>query len=129
MTEGYFPGSRLPLAPPSGIPEEHQIPEGKKFTIGGVEIELLTISQVAKVLNRKPGTIRKWETTGVIPKAKYVKPGTDGDVRGRRRLYSRPQVEALVRIAASEKILTDLRRHVSDTRFSARVFQAFKELQ
>lgn len=127
--ERFFPGSRLPVTPPAGVPEEFRIPTGKKFSVRGVEVELLSISQLAEALNRSPVTIRKWERNGVIPRPSFVKNGKGGDVRGKRRLYSRPQVEAMVRVAASEKILHDMHRHVSATRFSERVFQAFRELQ
>lgn len=128
-SERFFPGSRLPVTPPAGVPEEHQIPSGKMYPVGGREVELLTISQLAEALNRSPVTIRKWERKGVIPKAMFVKPGKNNDPRGRRRLYSKPQVEAMVRIAAQENLLLDLHRHVSTTRFTDRVFTAFKELQ
>ena len=128
MTE-FFPGSRLRVTPPAGIPDEHQIPRGKIFTIRGVEIELLSISDLAKALRRDPVTIRKWERKRYIPPATYVKSGVNGDVRGRRRLYSRAQVEAMVRIAAEEKILYDEHKHISRTRFTTKVFAAFKELQ
>lgn len=128
MVEGYFPGSRVPITPPAGPPDLLKIPEGKKFSIGGKDIELLTISQLAEALGRKPVTIRKWEAEKVIPKATYKKPGANKDVRGSRRLYSKEQVEALVRIAAEEKILHDKNRQVGRTQFTAKVFQAFREL-
>lgn len=129
MTQQYFPGSRIPLTGPAGVPEEFTIPTGKMYPIRGQQVELLSISDLAEALNRRPVTIRKWERTGVIPKATFVKGGKNGDVRGKRRLYSKPQVEALVRIAASEGILHDMHRHVSGTKFTERVFAEFRRLQ
>jgi hypothetical protein len=127
--QGFFPGSSQPLAPPAGLPEFVQIPQGKSFTINGKSVELLTIGQVAEVLQRQPVTLRKWERLGTIPKATFVKPGANKDPRGRRRLYSRPQVEALLRIAMEEKILYNPNLQISKTQFTRKVFEAFKELQ
>lgn len=127
MTE-YFPGSRQVITPPAGPPPETQVPPGKQYTIGGKPVELYTIGQVAEVLNRKPVTIRKWEREGVIPSATFVKPGANGDVRGRRRLYSRAQVEALLRIAMEEKILNDLHKQITKTEFKQKALAAFREL-
>ena len=102
--------------------------EGKTYTIAGREVELFTISQMAKALRRQPVTIRKWERERKFPSATFSKPGAGGDKRGRRRLYSREQVEAAVRIAAEEKILYDLHKQLSTTHFTAKVFAAFREL-
>lgn len=128
MTEDYFPGSRQPVTPPAGLRSPLDGHVGKTFTIGGREVELFTISQLAYYLNRKPVTIRKWEQDGVIPKATFVKPGANQDPRGRRRLYSRAQVEALVRIAGEEGILHDLHKQVSRTQFKAKVLSAFRQI-
>lgn len=129
MTEsGYFPGSQQRIRPPAGIPDELRLPPGKTFTIGGKEIELFTIGQVAEVLNRKPGTVRKWEQLGTIPKATFVKPGANQDPRGRRRLYSREQVEALQRIAMETQVLFNQNLQISKTEFTPKVFAAFREL-
>jgi hypothetical protein len=124
----FFPGSSQPISPIGPPPDALAGRRGKTFTIGGKEIELFTISQLAFYLNRKPVTIRKWESEGVIPKATYSKPGINKDPRGRRRLYSRAQVEALVRIAAEEKILDDLHKQISTTQFKPKVLQAFKQI-
>jgi hypothetical protein len=124
----YFPGSSRPIAPAPGPRDLLAGAEGKTFTIGGKPVELFTISQVAELLNRKPVTLRKWEERGVVPRATFAKPGANGDKRGRRRLYSRAQVEALVRIAEEEKILLDPHAHIGKTHFQAKVWAAFKEI-
>lgn len=90
---------------------------------------MFNISELAEALNRKPVTIRKWEREKVIPKATYVKPGANGDPRGRRRLWSRPQVEALVEIAESEGILYNLKANISKTNFKRRAYEAFRQIQ
>jgi hypothetical protein len=116
------------VTPPAGLPDPVVVPPGKKFTISGVERELFSIGQVADVLNRSPVTLRKWEARGIIPRATFVKSGANKDVRGRRRLYSREQVEALVRIAQEEKILHDPHKQITSTQFTVKVRAAFKEL-
>lgn len=128
MTEGYFPGSRQPISLPSSGRDVLDGLTGKVFTVRGAEVELFTIGQVAQALNRSAQTIRGWEKDGVIPAATFTKPGAGGDVRGRRRLYSRQQVEALVTAAEATKILHDTTRRIGSTSFTDRVFAAFKEL-
>jgi hypothetical protein len=124
----YFPGSRQVVTPLVGPPDPLAGVTGRVFTIQGVETELFSITDLASALNRKPVTIRKWEAEGHIPKATFSKPGANRDVRGRRRLYSRPQVEALVRIAGEEKILHDLHKRISSTQFKVKAFDAFRQL-
>lgn len=128
MTEGYFPGSRQPLTPVAGLKDLLGGRTGKTYTINGKPVELFTISDVAEVLNRKPVTIRKWEERKVIPPATFAKPGAGGDKRGRRRLYSRAQVEALVTIADAEGILHNPHAQISQTNFKAKVWAEFKRL-
>lgn len=97
------------------------------FSIGGREVELFSIGQLATALNRKPATIRKWEQDGTIPKATFTKPGADHK-HGRRRLYSRAQIEALVRIAQEEGILTHTSRQITKTQFKAKALHAFRQI-
>lgn len=124
----YYPGSNQQVAPVAGLRDVLADYEGAVFKIKGKEVELFTISQLASVLNRKPGTIRRWELEKVIPKATYVKPGADQDPRGRRRLYSREQVLAVHQAAGEEGILTDMHKQVSKTEFSHKVWAAFRRL-
>lgn len=128
MIEGFFPGSRHPITPPPGLPDSLRGEKGKQYTINGKVVELFTISQLASLLGRKPVTIRKWEEKGVIPKATYAKPGANKDPRGRRRLYSKNQVEAMVSAAQEEGILHDPHAQISKTKFQAKVWQSFKEI-
>lgn len=127
MTE-FFPGSRVPLTGVPGIPSEYAIPDefGKDFEIAGKSMRLYSIGELAVILKRRPVTIRKWERLATIPKATFVKPGVDA--RGRRRLYSREQVEAMLRIAMEEKILDVQTMQISKTQFTPKVFAAFREL-
>lgn len=126
--ERFFPGSRQPLTGPPGLPDPLRGLEGRQFPVGNGTVELFTISQLAEALNRRPVTIRTWEQKGIIPKATYVKPGINKDPRGRRRLYSRAQVEALVTIAAEEGLLADVHKQISKTQFQRKALDAFKKI-
>lgn len=102
------------------------------YLINGVETEFYTIGQVAKALNRSPVTIRKWERLGWIPIASFRSPARQKIKTN--RLYSRAQLEAMVRIAWEEGLMKFTRgadgqdypvAHVTETKFSERVRAAF----
>jgi hypothetical protein len=88
--------------------------------------EFFTLGQLAKALGRQSVTIRKWEREGIIPKALYQVPGRNNSPHGRRRLYTRRQVEGMVRIAEEEGLLADSKKAFAETRFSERVLDLFK---
>ena len=129
----YYPGSRerreapaAPADPVAGLFLE----AGRMLTVNGIEVEFFTIGQLAAVLNRKPVTIRMWEREGIIPSSGWTKPGRDRDPRGKRRLWTRAQVEGIWRIAREEGVLNP-GPHVSilTTRFTGRVKALFLELR
>ena len=73
---------------------------GKVYRVGGELRTFYPIGELAKVLGRKPVTIRMWERNGWIPQANYRTPPPrgeqlSGEPKG-RRLYSREQVEFLL---------------------------------
>ena len=62
---------------------------------------MFTIGQLAKVLGKKTGTVRSWETKGIIPKPIYrTAPPNRGQLPGieaqGRRIYTRKQVDLIV---------------------------------
>ncbi|MER5754315.1 MerR family transcriptional regulator [Streptomyces sp. NPDC002088] len=133
----YYPGStkpivrhqnRSPLHTKAATSVADWDAKPRKGVVAGVETEFFTVGDLAKALGRQPVTIRKWEREGVIPKSTYQSPGKDGDPRGRRRLYTREQVEGIVRIAHEEGVLVSHQKHIKDTQFSARVIDLFKRL-
>jgi hypothetical protein len=71
------------------------------YTIRGEKKAFYTVGEVAKALNRKPGTIRMWEFRGFIPTPSFRTAPPEGEqipgksVKG-RRLYSKKQVELLI---------------------------------
>jgi hypothetical protein len=134
----YYPGSTRPLVrhhnrlntetAPSAVDPGAWDAKPRKYVVGGVETEFFTVGDLATALGRRPVTIRKWEREGIIPKSTYQSTGKDGDVRGRRRLYTRAQVEGMVRIAHEEGVLVSHQKPIKGTQFTARVIDLFQRL-
>jgi hypothetical protein len=103
---------------------------GRTYTVRGNSVELFGVGTLAAALNRKPVTVRKFETAGVIPVAPLVLPSHDQ--RGQRRLYTKEHIEGLRRIAEEEGILypsdNGKWKSVESTAFSDRAVKLFKEL-
>ncbi|MCZ0981884.1 hypothetical protein O1L60_31230 [Streptomyces diastatochromogenes] len=91
--------------------------------------EFFGIGELAKALRRDAVTMRKWESSGVIPRATFVISGKTAN--GNRRLYTREQIEAIVRIAEEEGLFDGDPRgiRIADTRFTERVKEAFEQLR
>lgn len=137
MTE-YYPGSKTPkrsysenYKPPSQEPEEDvTLGRSRTFLVYGEPKEFYGMGDLARALERKPGTIRKWESEGVIPNATFVLPSSDQ--RGQRRLYTEEQIVGLRKIAQEEGLLdtTTGGRYtaIEQTNFRQRALALFKEL-
>jgi hypothetical protein len=95
----------------------------------GVSKEFFTTGQLAMALGgRKAVTIRKWEQNRTIPKAQFRT--VSDDTRGKHRLYTREQVEGLIRIAREEGILDPSRsRKIGETNFVERARALFRKDQ
>lgn len=96
------------------------------FHVGGEAKEFFDIGALARALGRKPVTIRAWEQRGFIPKATFRRPSES--LNGTRRLYSREQIEGMVRIAEEEGLLKGDNRSITATDFAARVLDLFRTL-
>jgi hypothetical protein len=125
-----FPGKRTPKNRPNRKPEaiitdRFNGAKPKTFKVNGEDRIFFTIGELAKALNRKPVTIRMWESRGWIPRATYRTPKPRGvqipdkSVQG-RRLYSLEQVEFLMSAMEQFAIHTDdpkwdqFRKHISN---------------
>lgn len=111
--------------------ELDELPElGKPhyYMVNNQPVALYNIGSLARALNRKPVTIRKWESEGYIPVSPYKMPARDS--RGQRRLYSREQIESLRQIAYDEGILYPggggQWRHIEKTQFKLKASKAFQ---
>lgn len=109
-----YPGSRR-LRPEPSVAAKTQSAEGEAWdsrphikTLKGKETEFFTIEALCKAFGGKaPVTVRLWMRKGYIPSATYRLPDVErnGRVIKGRRLFTRGQVEALVRIAKQHDIL------------------------
>lgn len=130
ILDEFYPGSRekrqeVP-APSASAVEEDPLGEGIFLVLHGVRTEFFYTGTVARAINRSAVTLRAWEASKTIPKSGYVKGGKD--VRGRRRLYTRAQAEAIIRLAKIHGIIDPgSRKPLTD--FKQAVWQAFAELK
>jgi hypothetical protein len=81
-----------------------------RYMAGGEIKEFYLISHVAKALDCSVQSIRAWEDKGLLPRSPYRGPRTKKPVAGGRstkgrRLWTREQVEAIVRIARRHRVI------------------------
>lgn len=131
-----YPGSKrakkdyqdadAPGFPPA---EELDLGRSKVFLVNNTPTELFPLGAVARALNRKPVTVRKWESEGVIPRSPFMMPSHDP--RGRRRLYTRDQIESLRTVALEEGVLEPNAngkwKAIDSTRFREKALEAWKK--
>jgi DNA-binding transcriptional MerR regulator len=93
--------------------------KSKFVTVNGEKVEVFYINELAYALGRDTQTVRKWEIAGVIPKSVFKDSSN-------RRMYSREQIDLVVKIAEECKIKQGL--SIANTSFSARVHREMAEL-
>lgn len=107
-----YPGSKKPKNRKGyetlGDPSDNVKPTF--YTINGVRQEFYTVGQLARLLGRKPVTLRMWESRGWIPPATYrsaipKSQQLPGKQSKGRRLYTRAQVELIIQ--AVERFIGD----------------------
>lgn len=116
------PLARKPTPRPAG---PRRIPMRPVVSVDGVPTLLLPIGDLAAVMGRSVGRVRQLEKDGVLPPAPRRRrvAGHEG-----WRLYPSAYVMEVARIAAEERITS--RRAVMDmTRFSERVWDAYRAMQ
>ena len=108
-----YPGRRKPVnrgvavAPPSE--PNHWDDNPVFYRVNGELKEFFVISHVAKALGRSVQSIRAWEDKGVMPRTPYRSPRTravtgTGSNKG-RRLWTREQVEGMLRLAKRHNVI------------------------
>ena len=132
LAEDYYPGSKRKIER-TGAEASKADPDGwdakpRVYKKNGVDTEFFTVGHLALAMNRKPLTIRQWERKGIIPKSTYQRAGRNGSQHGRRRLYTRAQIEGMIHIAGEEGLLTNDRREIASTEFKSRVLSLFRTL-
>jgi hypothetical protein len=131
---GFYPGSKMPLKaydnitePASGSSEEFW-EKPRVMLLKGQETEFYALGTLARILNRKTVTLRKWESEGILPKPAYILPSSDP--RGKRRLYTKEQISGLKDIAKEEGILEPSAKGkwkpVYETNFRERAYKLFR---
>jgi hypothetical protein len=131
----FYPGSKMKRAIHEVLPEPEEEPvewpKGRILTISGYEVECFTTGQLGELLGgRKAVTIRAWEAEGILPRSGYFIPGKGGDVRGRRRYYTRAQVQGVLDIAREEGVLyPSTKISISRTGFTRKVGAFFADLR
>jgi DNA-binding transcriptional MerR regulator len=98
--------------------------DGKDYTIKGLgNIKLFPIAKLSQALTdadipRDTQTIRKWELSGVLPKAIFRKGG--------KRLYSTEQIKCIVKVAKECNIKRGL--SIEQTEFITRVAEELSKI-
>lgn len=132
LAEQYYPGSKRKIDrtddEPSKTDADGWDDKPRIYKKNGVDTEFFTVGHLALAMNRKPLTIRQWERKGIIPKSTYQRAGRNGSQHGRRRLYTRAQIEGMMHIAGEEGLLSNDRREIASTDFKPRVLALFRQL-
>ena len=126
-----YPGTARPLGVPhpaptpsvGGVTRWDEDPIYKK--ISGQFREFFAISHMAAALGRSTKTLYKWESLGHFPGATWIY--NSESKQGRRRLYTRRQIEGVIAIAYEEGVLSGTKRFISHTQFPARCHELFRQ--
>lgn len=130
-----YPGRRKPVnrAAPKDPVETAPDWSAKplRYMVGGVEQEFYTIGHLANALGYSVQSIRAWENTQLLPKSRYRTPNPrkanqPAHITKGRRLWTREQIEGILRIAAEEGVI--LNRKPPTPRFAYRVQALFNQL-
>lgn len=130
-TLDMYPGTKRQIIAPrgavdlaSGAPDpDRWDAHPREYAVRGRTTQFYTIGALAKALNRKTVTVRRWEINGLIPVSPWRSPSQYE--RGKQRLYSRELIEAIVQIAREEGVLNPYGRNIGQTRFKDRVYETF----
>ena len=137
MADSDYPGRRKPAmrqikrrkAAPAALPTWDEGPVFYK--IGGEEREFFTIRHLAAALDYSQQSIRAWENSGLLAKSPYRSPKPKNPTIGGRntkgkRLWTRAQIEGILRIAAEEGVIVN--KQPPTRAFARKVGALFKEL-
>lgn len=131
LAEEFYPGSSKKISRQKSAEAEERetsldwASTPRVYVVDGREYEFFSIGDLAAALDKRPGTIRLWERQGYIPEGLRSPSVHEGK---RQRIYTRPQIEGIVRIAAEEGILDKARPRIDQTNFRTRVLDLFLEL-
>ena len=129
-----YPGKRKPVnRAKKEAPVEINTWDDKPvyYRIGGEKREFFTISHLAAALGYSVQSIRAWEAQGLLPRSgirgpRTVRPVAAGRSDKGKRLWTREQIEGIVRLAQKHKVIVN--REPPTTSFCADVARLFEEL-
>lgn len=113
-----YPGRRKPVnrGDKPQAPPETQVWDAKPlyYLVNGEKCEFFIIGHLAKALGYSVQSIRAWEDKGLLPRSPFRSPRTKGPVAGGRsnkgkRLWTRAQIEGILRIAKHHKVIVNKR--------------------
>ena len=130
-----YPGRRKPVN--RVTPQEQNAPVSDwsdkplTYMVNGETQEFFTIGHLAKALGYSVQSIRAWENSRLLPRSRYRTPSPrkadqPGHLVKGRRLWTRQQIEGILRIAAEEGVI--LNKKPPTPRFAARVGELFTSL-
>jgi hypothetical protein len=126
-----YPGKKKPALrdqKPEPKPEATWDARPRRYFVNGVKQEFFTVGHVALALGRTSRTIRWWESKEVIPPATFraASPKKSKVKAAGDRLWTRSQVEVMIRVAQEEGVLEG---KAPSPVFTRKLVQAFLALQ
>jgi hypothetical protein len=118
------PRARRKPEPEQAAPEDIFAKPRKGYQVNGAPFECYAIGVLAKALGRQVVTIRLWERDGLLPRSPFSSGKVQG--AGKARLYTREQIEGIVRIAEEEGVLNG--KSIRETAFTKRVERLFTDI-
>ena len=130
-----YPGRRKPVnRDKTAPPPEPALWDAKPvhYKIGGELQEFFTISHLAKALGYSVQSVRAWEAQSLLPRSQYRSPRTRKPVAAGRsdkgkRLWTREQIEGILRLAQKHKVI--INREPPTPAFHDDVARLFQELR
>ena len=138
LSDAPFPGRRRPVnRPDPDAPGEDPSAwdyRPVKIFFRGADREFFTIGHLATALGRSTVTIRSWESRGTLPNTPFRTPKPDhtptfGPAPAGRRLYTRSQIEGILRICEELRIITDPHRKPPTEEFTRRVTKLYLSIR
>ncbi len=137
--EEPYPGRRKPVnRDPEPAPVDTPLWDAHPVTyvVANEKRQFFYIGALAKALDRSVQAIRLWESQGLLPNTPYRSPRTAKPVAGGRsnkgkRLWTREQIEGILRVAKKHNVILPDRkghRNPPTSAFAEEVAQLFNEL-
>lgn len=129
-----YPGRRKPINRASKKEKHEDTGWADKplvYKVGGEDHQFFTIGHLAKALGYSVQSIRAWENSMLLPKSRYRTPSPKmanqpEHLRKGRRLWTRGQIEGILRIASEEGVI--LNKKPPTPAFARRVQALFNEI-